>query len=81
MKTTYKYIWTARKGNEFFSGIQERTYTEMMGIHGTTNLVHLVREWNRMAEHQLTIKRPEGIVINNIANWMDKHYPIFKSEI
>lgn len=23
----------------------------------------------------------EDIVINNIANWMDKHYPIFKSEI
>lgn len=57
----YKYIWTARKGSEFFSGTIERTYKEMVDIHGTTNLVHLVREWNRLAKLQLTIKPPEGI--------------------
>ena len=33
----------------------------MMETHDTTNLVHLVREWNRLAELQQTIKTPEGI--------------------
>lgn len=61
MKTTYKYIWTARKGNEFFSGIRTLTYTEMMDTHGTHNLIQLVKEWNRIAELQQKIKTPEGI--------------------
>lgn len=61
MESTYKYIWTARKGTEFYSGTVERTWTEMMDIYGTTDLVYLVREWNRLAEFQLTIKRPEGL--------------------
>ncbi len=59
METTYRYIWTARKGTEFFSGTKELTYTEMMKTHGTTNLVHLVREWNRLAELQLTVTKPD----------------------
>ena len=49
------YLWTANKEGLFFSGIVERTEKEMLDLYYHTNIKSLVKEWNRLAQLQLSM--------------------------
>lgn len=52
------YIWTATcEGKQIGSGVENLTEQECVDYHGTTNILKLVNEWNRLGQLQFSMAR------------------------
>ena len=50
------YVWTATcEGKQIGSGVRHLTEKECLDLHGTTNILRLVNEWNRTGQLQFNM--------------------------